>query len=154
MKNTSFEIKLDTNQTEFPRGKRAKLNVYEDAMEVDMQRVTLKLCYPMDKPNKNGTVFTREALRNAFSEAQTKRLPLVDYTQDNKGKIIGVATTLAFYETYDDCSISNDCFFFDDTYVQEYDIEYMINKSHKDQDGIMVIDDFIIMGMSIVEDKI
>ena len=154
MKNTSFEIKLDANRTEFPRGKRAKLNVYEDAMEVDMQHVTLTLCYPMDKPNENGTIFTHEALRNAFREAQTKQLPIVDYTQDDRGKIVGVATLSAFYETYDDCSISNNCFFFNDTYVKDYNMECMINKSHKDQDDITVIDDFKIMGMSIVEDEI
>ena len=30
MKNASFEISLDTNQTEFPRGKRAELNVFDN----------------------------------------------------------------------------------------------------------------------------
>ena len=68
-------------EPKFPRGKRAELNVYDDAMEVDMQRVTLTLCYSVDKPN-------------------------------------------------------------------------MINKCHKDQDGVTVIDDFRVMGMSVVEDDI
>lgn len=35
-----------------------------------------------------------------------------------------------------------------------FDMEYVINKSHKDQDGVTVIDDFRIMGMSVVEDEI
>jgi hypothetical protein len=108
----------------------------------------------MDKPNKNGIVFTHEALRNAFSEAQTKQVPIVDYTHDSQGKIIGIATPSAFCETYDDCSISNDCLFFDDTYIKEFDMEYMINKCHKNQDGVTVIDDFRVMGMSVVEDEI
>ena len=144
---------MPTSNGEF-RGKRAELNVYDDAMEVDMQRVTLTLCYPMDKPTKNGTIFTREALRNAFHEAQTKRWPIVDYTYDSRGKVIGVATPSAFCETYDDCSISNDCFFFDNSYIKNFDMEYMINKSHKDQDDVTVIDDFRVMGMSVVEGKI
>jgi hypothetical protein len=43
MKNTSFEIKLDPNQTEFPRGKRAELNVYDDYTGFDCQYVINKL---------------------------------------------------------------------------------------------------------------
>ena len=34
-----------------------------------------------------------------------------------------------------------------------FDIEYVINKSHKDQDGITVIDDFRITGVNITEEN-
>lgn len=49
MKNTSFEISLDTNQTEFPRGKRAELNVYDDYAGFDCQ-------YIVNKSHKEGDI--------------------------------------------------------------------------------------------------
>ena len=133
------------------RGKRAELNVYDDAIDADMQRVTLTLCYPIGTPNKNGTIFTHDAIKNAFEKAKTKRVPIVDYT--DKGKIIGAATPSAYYDTDNRCSINYDCHFFNN-HIKEFDMEYMINKFHKDQDGITAIDDFRIMGMSIMEDEI
>jgi hypothetical protein len=42
MKNTSFEIKLDPNLTEFPRGKRAELNMFDDYCGFDCQYVINK----------------------------------------------------------------------------------------------------------------
>lgn len=37
-------------------------------------------------------------------------------------------------------------------FEKSFNMEYMINKSHKDEDGTTVIDDFRIIGMSVVED--
>lgn len=48
MKNTSFEISLDTNQTELPRGKRAKLNVYDDYADMFDKIEPIK--YPKGAP--------------------------------------------------------------------------------------------------------
>ena len=42
MKNMSFEMNLDANQTEFPRGKRAELNIYDDAAGFDCQYIINK----------------------------------------------------------------------------------------------------------------
>ena len=52
MNNTSFEISLDTNQTKFPRGKRAELNVLDDYVgEINMLDMLAKIepiQYPKD----------------------------------------------------------------------------------------------------------
>lgn len=49
MKNISFKINLDPNQTEFPRGKRAELNLYEDYAAFDCR-------YIINKSHKDGDV--------------------------------------------------------------------------------------------------
>ena len=135
-------------------GKRAELNVYDDTMETDMKCVTLTLHYPINTPNKNGTTFTYDAVKNAFEQMKTKQVPIVDYTHNTLGKIIGVAIPSVYYETEDGCSISDDCYFFDRNNIKEFNMEYMINKFHKDQDGVTVIDDFKIMSMNVeVEEK-
>ncbi len=116
------------------------------------QNINLTIKFPLNLPNKNGTVFTQDAVHNAFAEVKAIPMPIIDYTQDKMGNVVGAATPSAYCETYNSCSISNDCFFFNDTCLKEFDMEYMINKSHKNQDGTIIIDDFRIMSMSIVED--
>ncbi len=118
-----------------------------------MKRVTLTLHYPTGAPTKNGTIYTHDAILNAFCEANTKQIPIIDYAHNERGKVVGIATPSAYYTEYNGCSINNDCFFFDDTYIKEFDMECVINKFHKDQDGVTVIDDFRITGMSITEDE-
>ena len=150
MKNKSFKINLNTNQTEFPRGKRAELKLYDDAMG---KHVALTLHYPVGTPNKNGTIFTHDALQDAFEKVKNKQLPIVDYTQDDRGKVIGISTPSAYYKTCDNDSINYDCVFFDNSSIKNFDMEYMINKFHKEQSGVTVVDDFRIIGMSVVGAK-
>lgn len=49
MNNTSFEISLNPNQTKSFRGKRAKLNLYDDYIGFDCQ-------YVINKSHKDGDV--------------------------------------------------------------------------------------------------
>lgn len=114
--------------------------------------INITINYPINTPNRNGTVFTHDAVRKAFSDMQTKRQPMIDYTQDDRGKVVGITTSVSCYWTEDNCMINNKCFLFDRDIVQKFDTEIMVNKSHKDQDGTTVIDDFRIMSVSVVED--
>ena len=114
--------------------------------------INITISYPINTPNKNGTVLTHDAVRKAFSDMQAKQLSMIDYTQDDKGKVVGIATPMSCYWTEDNCMINNKCFMLDNETIQRFDTEIMVNKFRKDQDGITVIDDFSIISVSVVED--
>lgn len=115
--------------------------------------INATISFPINTPSRNGTIFTEGAVQKAFSDVQNKLLPIVDYTQKNMGKAIGVARPVSCIWSHDKYMMSNDCFMFEDKEMHKFDVEGVVNKSYKNEDGIMVIEDFRIMGVSIMEEK-
>lgn len=116
--------------------------------------VKVAMAYTTNKPNRNGTVLTNEALQRAFSDIQNEKIPIIDYTNDSRGKVVGVATPTSFVNDEGRCIINHDCFLFDNGAIPELDVHAMINKFHKGEDGVTVIDDFNIVSLSLVKDEI
>ena len=117
------------------------------------QNINLTIDILVDTPNLNSIICPRDVVQRAFQEAQTKQLPIVDYTSD-KGKVIGIATPVSCCLVDDHYLISNDCFLFDGATIKKLDMEFVINDFHKNKDNITIIDDFRIISMSIYEDEI
>mgnify|MGYP003304032013 CR=1 FL=1 len=71
-------------------------------MNDEMTKVKLTMYIPFDKPNKNGTVFTKEAVENAVNNLSTN-LPII--YRDNKSrfrdKVIGATTGNSHIVTWD-----------------------------------------------------
>lgn len=116
--------------------------------------VKVTTAYTTNKPNINGTVLTNEALQRAFLDIQNEKIPIIDYTNDSRGKVVGAAIPTSLVNDEDRCIINHDCFLFDNDVIPELDIHVMINKFHKSEDGVTIIDDFNIVSLSVVEDEI
>ena len=71
-------------------------------MKDEMTKVKLTIHIPFDKPNKNGTVFTKEAIENAINNAPIN-IPIVH--RDNKSefnnKVIGTTTDNLYIAAWD-----------------------------------------------------
>lgn len=62
-------------------------------MKDEMTKVKLTMCIPFDKPNKNGTVFTREAVENAVNNIPVN-MPIIyrDNESEYNNKVVGATT--------------------------------------------------------------
>lgn len=116
-------IDISTNQNDC-RGKRAELNVYDDTIN--------DLSLPVDCP---GVVYLKKP-GNISKDLMDK---LIEFENSEEGQRL-IKKILENYLP-DECSGLHSLDF--------GDMEYAINASHKDQDGVAVIDDFRIRSINI-----
>ena len=69
-------------------------------MKDELTKVKLKIMIPSDKPNKNGTVFTKEAVEDAVYNL-SKNLPIIYGDDGTNSKVIGVTTGESHIVTWD-----------------------------------------------------
>ena len=71
-------------------------------MRVDNTKVKLTIPIPVDKPDKNGVIYTKEAIENAFNNLRVN-LPII--YRDNEsvinGVVIGSTTGNSYITDYD-----------------------------------------------------
>jgi hypothetical protein len=71
-------------------------------MENEMIKVKLTMCIPFDKPTRNGTIFTKEAVANAVNNIPLN-MPIVckDSKSEYATKVIGTTTENSHIVTWD-----------------------------------------------------
>lgn len=69
-------------------------------MIVENTNVKLTFSIPIDKPDKNGTIYTKEAISNALNNLQTN-LPIICEYMENEERIIGITTGTSHIVTWD-----------------------------------------------------
>lgn len=78
-------------------------------MNDEFVKVTLTFPMRCDRPNRNSTVFTKEAIQNAFSSSDPQ-MPIVGQSSmrasEHYDRCIGI-TTPAYYLDYDEYTVSN-----------------------------------------------
>ena len=65
-------------------------------MRTNNIKVTINMPLPVDKPDKNGVIYSKEALTNAFANARNK--PLITYTSEGVQVPIGIINGATIYE--------------------------------------------------------
>ena len=77
--------------------------------------ISYTMNFPVDRPDANGTVYTKEAVLNALKRTP-EGIPIMDYSdRDGAGRIIGVTT-----------SIPHDIVFDEDSYGFRFTIDGML----------------------------
>ena len=69
-------------------------------MEDELTKVKLTIMMPSDKPNKNGTVFTKEAVEDAVYNLR-RNLPIIYSDDGTNSKVIGSTTGESHIVTWD-----------------------------------------------------
>ena len=69
-------------------------------MRVENTKVKFTIPIPIDKPDCNGCIYTKEAVENAVSDLQTN-LPIVYKDNECDTKVIGVTTGSSHIVTFD-----------------------------------------------------
>ena len=69
-------------------------------MANELTKVKLTMHMSFDKPNRNGSVFTKEAVENAFFNLR-KNLPIIYSEDGTNGKVVGVTTGDSHIVTWD-----------------------------------------------------
>lgn len=115
-------------------------------MRTDNIEVKLSISVSTDRPNKNGTIYTTEAVLNACTKEKLDKLPLIFRDQD-KEKVIGIVLSDNLKIRRD---IENRVYHIDiDGLIRYGGIEGYVNKMHKNENGETVIDDFTIASFGI-----
>jgi len=70
-------------------------------MRTNCIEVSFTVQIPFDRPDRNGTVFTREALKDALQNAQNG-LPIVNWCSDGSCQVIGVTSCQPYAIQFDD----------------------------------------------------
>jgi len=65
-------------------------------MRTENINLTMKMSLPVNKPDDNGVVYTKEALINAFEDAEGK--PLIIIHDDGSSTVIGVIHSIEYVE--------------------------------------------------------
>lgn len=60
-------------------------------MRVENTKITIKIPIPINKPDNNGVIYTKEAVENAVNNLR-KNLPIVYRDNETDTKVIGVTT--------------------------------------------------------------
>ena len=68
-------------------------------MKDELTKVEFTITIPVNKQNKQGIIFTKEAVEKAFYNLDNN-LPIVSYDEKNNGKVIGT-TGESFIVTWD-----------------------------------------------------
>lgn len=69
-------------------------------MRTENMNVKLTIPIQIEKPDKNGNVYTKEAIENAFNNLHTN-LPIFYRDNENEEKVIGVTTGTSHIVTWD-----------------------------------------------------
>jgi hypothetical protein len=69
-------------------------------MSDELTKVKLTIMMPSDKPNKNGTVFTKEAVENAVFNLH-RNLPIICSDDGTNSKVVGATTGESHIVTWD-----------------------------------------------------
>ena len=71
-------------------------------MRTENMNVKLTIPIPIEKPDKNGNVYTKEAIENAVNNLHTN-LPIIykDNENENEDKVIGITTGTSHIVTWD-----------------------------------------------------
>lgn len=56
----------------------------------DKTEISITMKLPLNKPSRNGTVFTEEAIKNALKSDSFSKCPIVTYGDDGTQHIVGV----------------------------------------------------------------
>lgn len=112
-------------------------------MRVENTKVRLTIPIPIDKPDKNGVVHTKEAVENAVNNLH-KNLPIVYRDNESDEKVIGVTTGNSHIVTWD---FKNQvCNMTIDGVVFYSGAEIIVNKI--DENGSVTDFDIISIGLS------
>lgn len=115
-------------------------------MRTDNIKVKLDISCPTDRPNKNGTIYTTEALLNACTKEKLDKLPLIFRDQGSE-KVIGTVLSDNLKVIRDnDNRVYHICI---DGLIRYGGIEGYVNRMHKNENGETVIDDFTIASFGI-----
>ena len=71
-------------------------------MRVENTKIKLTIPIPIEKPDKNGVVYTRDAIENAVNNLRTN-IPIIyrDNGNETEGKIIGTTTGTSHIVSWD-----------------------------------------------------
>lgn len=69
-------------------------------MKEELTKVKLTIPLSFDKPNKNGSVFTEEAVENAISHLR-KNIPIICQDDESYEKVVGTTTGDSHIVTWD-----------------------------------------------------
>lgn len=69
-------------------------------MKEELTKVKFTISIPYDKPNKNGTMFTKEAVDDAICNLR-RNLPIVYNDDETNSKVVGVTTGESHIVTWD-----------------------------------------------------
>ena len=69
-------------------------------MKDELTKVKLTMHISFDKPNKNGSVFTKEAIEDAFCNLR-RNLPIIYSNDGTDSKVVGVTTGESHIVTWD-----------------------------------------------------
>lgn len=63
-------------------------------MRTDMMECIVQFNFPVDTPDLNGNIYTKEAVKNAFEDIKDKKLPLLFHSNDDESKVIGTINSV------------------------------------------------------------
>ena len=69
-------------------------------MRVEGTKVKFTIPIPIDKPDKNGVIYTKEAIENAVNNLRTN-LPIIYKDNESDAKAVGVTTGNSHIVTWD-----------------------------------------------------
>lgn len=69
-------------------------------MRTDKIEVSITIKAPFDQPDKNGVIYTREAIMNALQNAQAG-LPIIQYLDNDTLQAIGITTCKPYAIQFD-----------------------------------------------------
>ena len=113
-------------------------------MKNDLTEVTLRIPIPIDKPNANGTIITKEAIENAIKNAPS-HLPIIYENGDkNESKVIGSTNGLSIATSFE--YGERVCTMIANGFLYNCDVDIVVNKI---KDG--EISSFEITGVSLIK---
>lgn len=95
---------------------------------------------PIDSPDGNGNIYTKEAIINSISTY--KRKPIIDRTGDSD-VVVGIVDNAKYL---DNCNILQV-----DGFLWHGGTDCNVIKSHKNEDGVLVIDELDITAFGITK---
>jgi len=109
-------------------------------MRCENVKVRLELPMPVNRPDCNGNIYTEEAIINA--ESTYKGAAIIDKTGD-EDIVIGVVTNAKYSKKDSTVNV--------DGILRFGGTDCSVLKTHKNEDGVLVIDEFIINAVGITK---
>lgn len=115
-------------------------------MRTENIKVKLDISVPTDRPDKNGNIYTTDAVLKACTKEKLDKLPLIFRDQGSE-KVIGAVLSDNLKIVRD---VDNRVYHINiDGLICYGGIEGYVNRMHKNENGETVIDDFTIAGFGI-----
>ena len=115
-------------------------------MRTDNIKIKLDISVPTDRPNKNSTIYSTDAVLKACTKEKLDKLPLI-FRDQNREEVIGIVLSDDLKVIRDnDNRVYHICI---DGLIHYGGTECYVNKIHKNENGETVIDDFVIASFGI-----